>query len=81
MTVLVLMEHGDASMEALTLARKFGAEMHAVRMDAVQPFAPDAVAALLALIAHHLNPSAILAAGTGCGNAAMARLAERTRER
>ncbi|MEP6751222.1 MAG: electron transfer flavoprotein subunit alpha/FixB family protein [Candidatus Dormiibacterota bacterium] len=78
MTVLVLMEHGDASMEALTLARKFGAEMHAVRMDAVQPFAPDAVAALLALVADHLNPSAVLAAGTDRGNDVMARLAART---
>lgn len=78
MTVLVLMEVSDASMETLTLARKFGTEMHAVRMDAVQPFAPDAIAALLALVVDHLNPSAVLAAGTDRGNDVMARLAART---
>jgi len=72
------MEPGDASMEMLTLARNFGTELHAVRMDAVQPFAPDAVAALLALVADDLNVSAVLAAGTDRGNDVMARLAART---
>ena len=78
MTVLVLIEHGDASMEMLTLARKFGAELRAVRMDAIQPYAPDAIAALLALVAEDLNASAVLAAGTDRGNDVMARLAART---
>ena len=78
MTVLVLMEQGDASMQMLTLARRFGAELHAVRMDAVEPFAPDALAALLALVADDLNASAVLAAGTDRGNDVMARLAART---
>jgi electron transfer flavoprotein alpha subunit len=72
------MEQGDASMEMLTLARNFGAELHAVRMDAVQPFAPDAIAALLALVADHLNASAVLASGSDRGNDVMARLAART---
>jgi electron transfer flavoprotein alpha subunit len=77
-TVLVLMEPGDASKEMLTAARKFGIELHAVRMDAVQPYAPDAIAALLALVAERLNASAVLAAGTDRGNDVMARLAART---
>jgi electron transfer flavoprotein alpha subunit len=72
------MEQGDASMETLTLARTFGNELHAVRMDAVQPFAPDSIAALLALVADDLEASAVLAAGTDRGNDVMARLAART---
>ncbi len=39
--VLVLMDKSKASMETLTLARTFGSPLHSVRMDAVQPFAPD----------------------------------------
>ena len=73
-----MMEQGDASMETLTLARTFGADLHAVRMDAVQPFSPDAIAALLARVADDLNVSAVLAAGTDRGNDVMARLAART---
>jgi electron transfer flavoprotein alpha subunit len=72
------MEPGDASKETLTLARKFGTELRAVRMDAVQPYAPDAIAALLALAADDVNASAVLAAGTDRGNDVMARLAART---
>ena len=72
------MEQSDASKETLTLARTFGPELHSVRMDAVQPFAPDAIAALLALVADDLNASAVLAAGTDRGNDVMARLAART---
>ncbi|MEA2643519.1 MAG: electron transfer flavoprotein alpha subunit [Chloroflexota bacterium] len=78
MTVLVLMEQGDASKEMLTLARKFGAEIHAVSIDAVQPYAPDAIAALLAVVADDLSASAVVAAGTDRGNDVMARLAART---
>jgi electron transfer flavoprotein alpha subunit len=72
------MEPGDASKEMLTLARKFGEDLRAVRIDAFEPFAPDAVAALLALVADDLNASAVLAAGTDRGNDVMARLAART---
>src|SRR5258705_7077959 len=78
LTVFVLMEQGDASMETLSVARTFGDELRAVRMDAVQPFAPDSIAALLALVADDLNASAVLAAGTDRGNDVMARLAART---
>jgi electron transfer flavoprotein alpha subunit len=78
LTVLVLMEQGDASMQALTLARKFGTELSSVRIDAIQPYAPDAIASLLALVADDLNASAVLAAGTDRGNDVMARLAART---
>src|SRR5207245_4580609 len=75
--VLVLMESGDPSRQALTLARQFG-DPRSVRMDAIQPFAPDALAAALALAAGQLNVSAVFAAGTDRGNEVMARLAART---
>ena len=77
MTVLVLMEDNEPSRQALTLARKFG-EPRSLRMDAVQPFAPDALAAALAVTADDLNVSAVFAAGTDRGNEVMARLAART---
>jgi len=76
--VLVLMEQSKASMETLTLARKFGSPVHSVRIDAIQPFAPDAVAAILAVVAEDLNASAVFAAGTDRSNDVMARLAART---
>src|SRR2546425_8301194 len=71
------MESGDPWRQALTLARKFG-EPRSVRMDAIQPFAPDALAAALALAAGQLKVSAVFAAGTDRGNEVMARLAART---
>jgi electron transfer flavoprotein alpha subunit len=77
LTVLVLMEENDASLQALTLARKFGTDLRGVRMNAIQPYAPDAIAALLALVADDLNASAVLGAGTDRGNDVMARLAAR----
>jgi len=76
-TVLVLMDESDASRQALTLARKFG-DPRSVRMDAIEPFAPDALAAALAQAADELNASAVFAAGTDRGNEVMARLAART---
>jgi len=77
-SVLVLMEPGDASRQTLTLARKFGEPMHAVQMNAVEPFAPDAVAAILQGAADELQASAVLAAGTERGHEVMARLAARS---
>ena len=76
MTVLVLMDESDASRQAMTLARKFG-EPRSMRMDAVGPFAPDAIAAALAEAASELNVAAVFAAGTDRGNEVMARLAAR----
>ena len=76
MTVIVLMDSSDASKQALALARKFG-EPQSVSMDAVQPFAPDALAAILAQAADDMNASAVVAAGTERGNEVMARLAAR----
>jgi len=76
-TVLILMDESDASRQTLTLARKFG-EPRSVRMDAAEPFAPDALAAALAQAADELSASAVLAAGTDRGNEVMARLAART---
>jgi len=77
MAVLVLMEDGEPSLQMLTLAREFGDPLHAVRMDAVEPFAPDAMAAILAGAADELAVSAVFAAGTDRGNEVMARLAAR----
>ncbi len=70
------MDESDASRQALTLARRFG-EPRSVRMDAVQPFAPDAVAAALAQAADELNVAAVFGPGTDRGNEVMARLAAR----
>jgi electron transfer flavoprotein alpha subunit len=75
--VLVLMDQSDASRQMLTVARKFG-DPRSVRLDAFQPFAPDAVAAALAQAADALSVSAVFAAGTERGNEVMARLAART---
>ncbi|HEY0829624.1 MAG TPA: electron transfer flavoprotein subunit alpha/FixB family protein [Candidatus Dormibacteraeota bacterium] len=75
--VLVLMDAGDASLQALTLARKFG-DARSLRMDAIRPFAPDAIAAALEQAADELNVAAVVAAGTERGNEVMARLAART---
>ena len=75
MSVLVLMEPGDASRQMLTLARKFGEPLHGVHMNATEPFAPDALAAILQVAAEELQASAVFAAGTERGNEVMARLA------
>jgi electron transfer flavoprotein alpha subunit len=77
MTVLVLVEDGEPSQQTLTIARGFGPELRAVRMDAVEPFAPDALAAILQRAADDLNATAIFAAGTDRGNDVMARVAAR----
>jgi len=78
MSVLVLMEDGEPSQQTLTLARTWGGTVHSLRMDAVTPFAPDAVAAILQRAADDLEPAAVFAAGTDRGNDVMARLAART---
>lgn len=77
MNVLVLMERGDASRQMLTVARRFGDPVHALQMDAMVPYAPDALAAVLAAAAHELEAAAVLAAGTERGNEVMARVAAR----
>jgi len=78
MNVLALMEDGEPSEQALTLARSWGGTVHSLRMDAVTPFAPDAIAAILQRAADDLKPAAVFAAGTDRGNDVMARLAART---
>ena len=77
MSVLVLMEDGEPSEQALTLARKWDGTVHSLRMDAITPFAPDAIAAILQRAADDLKPAAVLAAGTDRGNDVMSRLAAR----
>src|SRR5258708_11308402 len=71
------MEDGEASLQALTLARTWGGPLHAVHANAVEPFAPDAIAAILQRSANDLNVSAVFGAGTDRGNDIMARLAAR----
>ena len=77
MSVLVFMEPGDPSRQAVTLARSFGGPVHAVQSSAVEPFAPDALAAILHQAVTDLNPTAVVAAGSDRGNDVMARLAAR----
>jgi electron transfer flavoprotein alpha subunit len=76
--VLVLMEEGDPSLQALTLARTFGSPVHTVQAGAVEPFAPDALASVLQQAADDLGVTAVFAAGSDRGNDVMARLAART---
>lgn len=80
MTALVLMEDGEPSEQAASFASSWSADgtVHSVRMDAVTPFAPDAIAAILERAAGDLNAGAVIAAGTDRGNDVMARLAART---
>ena len=77
MSVLVFMEPGDPSLQTITLARTFGGPVHAVRSSAVEPFAPDALAAILHQAVIDLNPIGVFAAGTDRGNDVMGRLAAR----
>ena len=70
--VVWLDEGGDASRQALTIARKFG-EPRSIAVNAFEPFAPDAVAAAVG----RLEPGAVIAAGTDRGNDVMARIAAR----
>jgi len=74
--VLVLMGEDDPSRQTLRLARKFG-EPRSARMDGIQPFAPDALAAALARAADEVHATAVFAAGTERGNEVLARLAAR----
>ena len=78
MRVLVLMEDGEPSQQTLTLARAWSDSLHSVRMDAVKPFAPDAIAAIVQHAADDLSATAVFAAGTDRCNDVMARVAART---
>jgi electron transfer flavoprotein alpha subunit len=78
-TALVLMEEGEPSEQAAFFARGWGdGTVHSVSMDAIKPYAPDAIAAILQRAAEDLKAVAVLAAGTDRGNDVMARLAART---
>ncbi len=72
MSVVLIDDHTEASRQALTLARKFGA-VRSVAIDSFEPFAPDALATAIT----RLSPSAVFAAGTERGNEVMARVAAR----
>jgi len=72
LSVVLIDDHTEASRQALTLARKFGA-VRSVAIDSFEPFAPDALAAAIT----RLSPSAVFAAGTERGNEVMARVAAR----
>jgi electron transfer flavoprotein alpha subunit len=81
MSVLVLVEAGsEPSKQAMTLARRFGDELHTVTVEprpGLEAFAPDAWAAILQLAADDLDVDAVFAAGTERGNEVMSRLAAR----
>jgi electron transfer flavoprotein alpha subunit len=72
------MDEGEASQQTLTLARAWGGPLHSVQANAIQPYAPDAIAAILERAADELDAAAVFAAGTERGNDVMARLAART---
>ena len=76
MSVLVLIDSSDASRQAVTLARKFG-EPRGIAIDAVHPFAPDALAAAAVRSVEELGATAVFAPGTDRGNDVMARVAAR----
>ena len=78
MSVLVFIDAGVPAIQAITLARTFGGPVHGLPEFAVQPFAPDALAAILQWAAEDLDVTAVFAAGTERGNDVMARLAART---
>lgn len=78
MNVLVLFDESGPSRQTLTVARQLG-EPRALRLDAIRPFAPDALAAALAQAADAIEAEAVLGPGTDRGNDVMARLAARTR--
>ncbi len=78
MNVLVLVEKdSEPSQQAMRVARQFGDTLHSVTIDGLEPFAPDAWAAVLMLAAEELGASAVFSAGTDRGNEVMARLAAR----
>ena len=66
----------EPARQAVTLARTFGGPVYG--LPAMDPFAPDALAAILQLAAEDLDATAVFAAGTDRGNDVMARLAART---
>jgi electron transfer flavoprotein alpha subunit len=70
--VLLLDDRSELSLQALTLARRFG-EPRAIAIDAFRPFAPDALAAAIA----ETDPTAVFAPGTERGNDVIARVAAR----
>ena len=72
------MEESEASQQTLTVARAWGGPVHSLRINGGEPYAPDAVAAILQQAADELNVDAVFAAGTDRGNDVMARLAART---
>src|SRR4029077_12607438 len=59
LSVLVLMEEGDASQQMLTAARSWGGPVHSVRADAAERYAPDAIAAILQRAAEELDVAAV----------------------
>ena len=72
MSVLLLDDHTDLSLQALAVARRFG-DVQTIALDAFTPFAPDALAAAMV----RQQPSAVFAAGTERGNDVLARVAAR----
>lgn len=80
MTALALMEDGEPSLQAASFAWSWSSNetVRSVHINAVTPYAPDAIAAILERAADDLHAVAVLAAGTDRGNDVMARLAART---
>jgi electron transfer flavoprotein alpha subunit len=91
MSVLVLIEGSDdLSLQAITLARSLGGELHGVCVDSSQTpvdvlhvaeiegsYAPGAWAAAVVQLVEQLSPSAVVAPGSERGNEVLAHVAAR----
>ena len=72
MSVLLIDDHTELTLQTLTVARRFG-DVETIALDVFTPFAPDALAAAIV----RQQPSAVFAAGTERGNDVLARVAAR----
>jgi electron transfer flavoprotein alpha subunit len=91
MSVLVLVEpNDDLSLQAITLARSLGGELHGVCVESTQTpvdvlhvaeiegsYAPGAWAAAVVQLVEQLSPSAVVAPGSERGNEVLAHVAAR----
>jgi electron transfer flavoprotein alpha subunit len=74
--ILCLVEPGELSLEALTLARRLG-PVHAFSVEEDEAYAPGAWAAAVVQLVERLAPDAVVAAGSDRGHEVMAHVAAR----
>jgi len=74
--ILCLVEPGELSLEALTLARRLG-PVHAFSVEAGEAYAPGAWAAAVVQLVEKLSPEAVVAAASDRGQEVLAHVAAR----